>query len=169
MKKIRARRTLAVALAALLSLGAAGLTTGCDPVSRDWAWRAGKTHGAIIETTAGRASIGIYRTPTRWLYRAQRKAGVGAVQALIWHFGRAPELRRTFSFRGHSVTLEFGTTTRALRSLTYRLIYADPNDLEGAVVDAHRHNSCLALTLISYGRPAKNWTQKQVGCREGAI
>lgn len=167
MKQIRARCSLAVALAALLALGAAGLTTGCDPVSRDWAWRAGKTHGAIIETTAGRASVGIYRVPTRYLYIAQSQGGTAAAQGLIWHFGQPPSVKQRFTFRGRSVTLEFGT--HALRSLTHRLIYDDPSDLRAALIDAHNRRSCLALTLLSYGRPTSNWTQKQVGCREGAV
>lgn len=169
MKQIRPRRSLAIVLAVLVSASAAGLTTGCDPVSRDWAWRAGKTHGAIIETTAGRASLGIYRVPTNYLYLAQQHGGVGAVQTLLWQFGRPPELRRTFTYRGRSVTLEFGFGTRALRSLAHRVIYDDPGDLSYAVIDAHRHHSCLAVTLVSYGRPTKNWTQKQVGCRQGAV
>ncbi len=169
MKQIRARRSLAVVLAVLVSVSAAGLTTGCDPLSRDWAWRAGKTHGAIIETTAGRASLGIYRVPTEYLYIAQQRSGVGAVQGLLWAFGRPPEIKRTFTFRGRSVTLEFGMGTRALRSLTHRLIYDDPADLRAAVRDAHRSQNCLALTLVSYGAPASNWTFKQVGCRQGSV
>jgi hypothetical protein len=169
MKQIRARRSLAVALAALLSLGAAGLTTGCDPVSRDWAWRAGKTHGAIIETTAGRASIGIYRVPTEILYQAQHRYGITSAQNAIWKYGRPPQLRRTFTFHGRSVTLEFGATTAALRSFTHHLIYDDAADLRGALIDAHHNRSCLAITLLSYGQPTRNWTNKQVGCQQGAI
>ncbi|WP_421118940.1 hypothetical protein ACE2AJ_16470 [Aquihabitans daechungensis] len=169
MKQIRDRRSLAVLLAVLVSASAATLTTGCDPVSRDWAWKAGKTHGAIIETTAGRASVGIYRVPTELLYVAQQRQGVGAVQGALWKFGRPPELRRTFTFRGRSVTLRFGAGTRALRSLTYHLIYDDPGDLRAAVTDAHRSRSCLAITVLSYGRPTRNWTKKQVGCQNGSI
>jgi hypothetical protein len=169
MKQIRPRRSLAIVLAVLVSASAAGLTTGCDPVSRDWAWRAGKTHGAIIETTAGRASLGIYRVPTEILYAAQQRGGVGAVQGFLWKFGRPPELRRTFTFRGRSVTLQFGAATSRLRSLTYHLIYDNPGDLREAVVDAHRHRSCLAITILSYGQPTRNWTNKQVGCQQGSI
>ena len=169
MKQIRARRSLAVALAALLALGAAGLTTGCDPVSRDWAWRAGKTHGAIIETTAGRASLGIYRVPTELLYMAQQRYGTRKAQDAMWKYGRPPMLRRTFTYRGRSVTLEFGATTSALRSVTRHLIYDDPSDLRGALIDAHRNGSCLAITLLSYGQPTRNWTNKHVGCQQGSI
>ena len=169
MKQIRARRSLAVALAALLALGAAGLTTGCDPVSRDWAWRAGKTHGAIIETTAGRASLGIYRVPTEYLYLARQQRGISLVQSLLWQFGRPPAIKKTFRFKGRSVTLEFGAGTKALRSLAHHAIYDDPGDLDGALADAHRHRSCLAVTLLSYGHLTRNWTQKQVGCQKGAV
>ena len=162
-------RWLAVVLTGLLAVGASGLTTGCNPVSRDWAWKAGKTHGAIIETTAGRASLGIYRVPTDLLYLAQKGKGTAYMQGLIWKYGRPPELKKTFTFRGRSVTLQFGTATKALRALAHRLIYDDPADLAGALSDAHRNKSCLALTLISYGKPTSNWTQKQVGCQNGAV
>lgn len=169
MQPTHRRRLSAIALTALLAIGIATASSGCDPVSRSWAWRAGRTHGAIVETTAGRASLAIYRVPTNLLYQAQAKHGVGAVQALLWHFGKPPELKKSFRFQGRSVTLQFGTGTRALRSLTHRLIHDDPGDLRSALVDAHRNRSCLALTLVSYGKPASNWTHKQVGCLNGGI
>lgn len=169
MQKTSRSRWRAAVLTALLAVGATTTATSCDVVSRDWAWKAGKTHGAIIETTAGRASVGIYRVPTKWLFVAQTKAGTGAVQSLLWRFGRPPELKKRFTFRGRSVTLEFGTGTRALRSLTYRLIHDDPGDLRGALIDAHHNRACLALTLVSYGKPTSNWTHKQVGCQDGSI
>jgi hypothetical protein len=169
MKQIRPRRLLAVVLSVLVAASAAGLSTACDPVSRDWAWKAGKTHGAIIETTAGRASLGIYRVPTDLLYLAQQRSGVGAVQGLLWRFGRPPELKKTFTYRGRSVTLQFGRGTQALRALAHRAIYGHPRDLRAALIDAHRSRSCLAATLISYGQPTMNWTSKRVGCQKGSI
>lgn len=169
MKQIRPRRLLAVVMTVLVATSAAGLSAACDPVSRDWAWKAGKTHGAIIETTAGRASLGVYRVPTDLLYVAQQRSGVGAVQSLLWHFGRPPELKKTFTYRGKSLTLQFGAGTKALRALAHRVIHGSPQDLRSALNDAHRSGSCLAVTLISYGRPTINWTPKQVGCQKGSI
>jgi len=129
----------------------------------------GKTHGAIIETTAGRASLGIYRVPTRALYGVLQKSGVAEVQKYLWQFGEPPQLKKTFTYRGYRLTLEFGTGTAALRTLTYKLIYDDPSDLRSALSDTHRDDSCLALTLISYGKPTSNWTRKQTDCINGSI
>ena len=36
-------------------------------------------------------------------------------------------------------------------------------------IDAHRNGSCLAITLLSYGQPTRNWTNKHVGCQKGSI
>jgi hypothetical protein len=169
MKQIPRRRWFTLVLTPLLAIGVAVSATSCDVVSRSWAWKLGKTHGAIVETTAGRASLGVYRVPTRALYGVMKAKGVSEVQKYLWKFGQPPELKKTFTYRGRSLTLEFGTGTAALRKLTYKLIYDDPGDLRAALVDTHRADSCLALTLISYGKPTSNWTNKQTDCRDGAI
>jgi hypothetical protein len=148
----------------------AGLVaTACDPISRDWEWRVGKTHGLIVETTAVRASLGIYRVPTRLLAQVQRKHGVGAVQEALWTFGRPPELEVSKTIGGHTFTIRFGTATKALRWLTHKLIFDDPDDLRAAVRDAGAKDDCLALTLLSYGKPDSNWTHKGVGCHDGSL
>ena len=162
-------RSTAFAVAVVLGLAALATTTGCDPVARSWSWRLGTTHGAIIETTAGRASLGVYRVPSRVLYQVVVHKGVDAAQDAMWALGRPPELKKTFTYRGHSLTLQFGTGTAALRALTKKLIYDDDKDLFGAVAGAHPSDSCVAITLISYGRPVTNWTSKSVGCRDGAL
>lgn len=165
MNRTPRRRLHAVVLTALLAVGIASFATACKPPA--WAWRAGKTHGAIIEPTAGRASLGIYRVPTGYLYEAQKQHGVATVQALIWHFGQPPQIEKRFTFRGRSITLAFGTKT--LRSVAHQLVFGDPADLRGAVIDAHRHKDCLALTLFSYGKVTRNWTHKGVGCLNGSV
>jgi len=167
MKRSVRRRWLAVALAALVATGTATTATACDPVSRDWAWTAGKTHGAIIEVTAGRASLGIYRSPRNALHSLYRALGLRAAQDAIWRFGQPPMFTRTFTYRGRTITTSFGTS--AVRSATRSLIYDHPDDLRAALVDAQSHRDCLALTLVSYGRPAPNWTHKNVGCQLGSI
>lgn len=166
MKKLPRRRWLAVALTALLAIGTASATTACDP-SSSVSWRLGNTHGAIVEMTAGRASLGIYRVPTQVLYAVFKKSGIRAAQDAIWSVGQPPAFTKTFTYRGRSITTSFGT--KALRSWTHALIYDDPADIRGALIDAHAGRNCLALTLVSYGVPTKNWTTKQVGCREGAL
>ncbi len=160
-------RWCAVVLTALLAVSTAGATTACDPVSRDWAWKAGRTHGAIIETTAGRASLGIYRVPRRALHDVYRAMGIRTVQDAIWSVGQPPAFTKTFTFRGRSITTSFGTA--ALRNKAHSLIYGDAADLRGALLEAQAHRDCLALTLVSYGKPTSNWTHKQVGCQMGAL
>lgn len=154
---------------AITVLVTAMLATACDPYSRDWAWTAGKTHGAIIETTAGRGSVGIYRVPTRLLLLVLDHGGIADVQDTLWRYGEPPQLKKTFSYRGISYTVELGFTSSALRSATRKLIYDDPKDLEAALQATRSGDSCLALTLISYGKPDSNWTHKNVGCQEGSI
>ena len=165
-KTLRARWT-ALALTVLIGVTAASSMTACDPVSRDWSWKAGKTHGAIIETTAGRASLGIYRVPRKALHDVYKALGIRKVQDAIWAVGQPPSFTRTFTFRGRSITTSFGT--RILRNKAHSLIYSNPNDLRGALAEAQANRDCLALTLLSYGKPTSNWTHKQVGCQMGAL
>jgi hypothetical protein len=158
-----------VVLTALLAIGAASAATACGPISRTWAWKAGKTHGAIIETTAGRASLAVYRKPTDGLYLVYKAKGLGFTQDVMWSLGRPPELKKTFSYKGRSVTLSFGAGTTYLRNKAHSAIYGRPEDLRGAILDAHARRSCLALTLLSFGQPTTNWTQKQTDCRDGSL
>lgn len=167
MKQTPRRRWLAIALTALLAIGTASATTACDPVSRDWTWRAGKTHGVIIETTAGRASLGIYRSPRKALHSLYKALGLRAAQDAIWKVGQPPMITKTFTYRGRSITTSFGTST--LRGAARSLIYDHPADLRAAILDAHAHQDCLALTLVSYGKPTQNWTHKSVGCQIGSL
>lgn len=111
----------------------------------------------------------MYRAPTRALYRVLNGAGIGVVQNVLWHYGKPPELRKTFTYQGHSVTISFGYATRVLRNTAHRVIFDDPSDLRGALVSAHARDSCLAVTLVSYGQPTTNWTDKQTDCRTGYI
>ena len=147
-------------------LVAGSLTTGCD-TSTVLAWRAGKTHGVIIEATAGRASLGIYRKPRSVLYDVYDSGGIRQVQDVIWALGQPPAFRKTFTYRGRSITTSFGT--QAVRDATHSLIYDHPSDLRQALLDAETHHNCLALTLISYGTPTHNWTSKDAGCQMGAL
>ena len=158
-----------VLVAVLITVSASTALTACNPVRKSWTWKGGNTHGAIIETTAGRASLAVYRQPTKALNHVLNGLGIRKVQDYLWAFGKPPEIRKTFSFQGKSVTLSFGTATKALRTLSYKLIYDDPADLKGALVDANKNNACLALTLISYGKPTSNWTYKKTGCLNGGF
>lgn len=167
MKQIRPRRSLAIVLAVLVSASAAGLTTGCQPGRQGWSWRAGVTHGVIVEATAGRASLAVYRKPRRALHDLYRARGLRMVQDVIWAVGRPPVVTRTFTYHGHSVTTSFGTST--VHGWTRSLIYDHPGDLRQALVDAQAHGDCLAVTLVSYGAPSGNWTHKGFGCQMGAL
>ncbi|MEZ5137491.1 MAG: hypothetical protein R2711_01525 [Acidimicrobiales bacterium] len=62
----RPTRRLAVALAVLCCVG-----LGACQIS----WRLGTTHGAIVEPGAARASIGIWRAPTRLLADLEQSRG----------------------------------------------------------------------------------------------
>lgn len=166
MKQIPRRRWLAVALSALVAFGGSGLMTGCD-ASGAVSWRLGATHGAIVEATAGRASLGIYRKPRSVLFDVYRSGGIRQVQDAIWAVGQPPAFTKTFTYRGRSITTSFGT--HALRGAAHSLIYDDPADLRSALLDAQRGRNCLALTLVSYGAPTRNWTSKDVGCQMGGL
>lgn len=159
------RRWHAIVLTALLSLGVAATATGCKPQA--WSWKASATHGAIVEFSAGRASLGIYRQPRSVLHDLYRAGGIRLVQDAIWAVGQPPAITKTFTYRGRSITTSFGTA--ALRRQAHDLIYRNPSDLRRALLDAQSHRDCLALTLVSYGKPAGNWTHKAVGCQMGRL
>ncbi|MCU1372142.1 MAG: hypothetical protein JWO77_3336 [Ilumatobacteraceae bacterium] len=169
MKQIPRRRALAVVLTVLLAASTAAATTACDPISRTWAWKGGKTHGAVIEPTAGRASVAIYRRATDGLFLVYKAKGMRFTQDVMWSLGKPPELKKTFTYKGRSLTLSFGAGTKYLRNKAHAAIYDQSSDLRGALLDAHARRSCLALTLLSFGRPTSNWTQKQIDCRDGAM
>ena len=157
-----------MALALGLCLAVLG-GTGCNVVSGRWHWTLGKTHGVIIETTAGRASLAVYRVPSDALYKVMQATNIQTVEDLLWNYGRPPEIKRTFSFDGRSITVSFGVGTTALRLFAHQVIYDRDSDLEGAMRDSHREHNCLAVTLISYGIPEVNWTRKSVGCNDGGV
>ncbi|HWJ62575.1 MAG TPA: hypothetical protein VNS19_11450 [Acidimicrobiales bacterium] len=166
MKTERRRaRWLALALTLSVAFGATTSLTACTP--RTWTWKAGKTHGAIVEVTAGRASLGVYRVPRDALHSVYRSLGIRKTQDAIWAVGRPPSFTKTFTYRGRSITISFGTA--ALRNKAHSLIYDDPADLRGALLDAQANHDCLALTLLSYGKPTSNWTHKQTGCQMGSL
>jgi hypothetical protein len=129
----------------------------------------GKTHGAIVETTAVRVSLGIYRVPTTVLVQIEREHGVRAAQDAMWAFGRPPQLKVSATIKGHRYTITLSTATKKLRQVTHDLIYGDSRDLRSAIRDAGSHGDCLAGTLLSYGVPDSNWTHKRVGCRDGSL
>ncbi len=165
-----ARRRIASPIAGVCLLITATLgATGCDIVSKDWHWTLGTTHGAIIETTAGRASLGIYRVPSKDLYLLYDGGGLKVMQDVLWNYGKPPELKKTFTFEGKSVTISFGFGTAALRQAAHNIVYDHDSDLADAVRNAHHDANCLAITLISYGKPTVNWTNKSVGCKAGSV
>lgn len=156
---------LAAALLVAATLGA----SSCDLISRDWHWTMGKTHGLIIETTAVRASLGIYHAPTRGIYDVYRGGGIHAAESIIWHFGEPPSIKKSFTIRGHRFTISFGPFTTAAKVAVHDVIFHREGDLSDAIRNAHAHDNCLAVTLLSGGKPVINWTNKSVGCREGKI
>lgn len=150
----RTRRAALAALTALLvcSLGACKIT---------WSW--GATHGAIVEPAAARASVGIWRAPTRLLADLEHDHGIEVVQHLLCAAGKFPMV--AISVRGHGVSVD------VLKRRWCGYVDGRPEDLRTALREAQRHgvDECLALTLISSGRPTVNWTHKGVGCKTGAL
>ncbi len=132
-------------------------TTACDSVG----WKLGRTHGAIVEVGARRASLGIYRVPRSKLYDVYRAGGTRAAQDVLWAVGAPPVT---------SVSIDsLSLSTAALNRKMHGYIYGDAADFRGALLDAQRNRDCLALTLISQGLYIKNWTHKSVGCRLGSL
>ncbi|MEZ5181235.1 MAG: hypothetical protein R2702_05090 [Acidimicrobiales bacterium] len=150
----RPTRRLAVALAVLCCVG-----LGACQIS----WRLGTTHGAIVEPGAARASIGIWRAPTRLLADLEQSRGVDLVQDILCASGRFPVVALEVGGRGLSVDV--------LKARWCGYVYGDDSDLRSALRDAQRGRTddCLALTLISGGAYRANWTHKSVGCRTGSL
>ncbi len=148
----RARSALAVVAAALaLSLSACQIT-----------WSLGTTHGAIVEPGAARASVGIWRVPTRVLHSVLESKGIDLVQDLLCSQGRFPAVRLAVGDRSVS--------SNVLQSRWCGYVYGDDADLRGALIDAQNgRDNCLALTLISRGAYLKNWTHKSDGCKTGSL
>jgi hypothetical protein len=155
--------------AALLLVVVLPLVTSTTACNRVVPWRLGKTHGIIIEHSAVRASLGIYRVPTRALREVHKAAGTKAVQEVLWAKGRPPELKGSIKIAGKKYSLRFSALTKILRSYVHHLIYERSSDLSSALEDTRSHDDCLALTLLSAGLPDENWTHKRVGCVDGAI
>lgn len=164
MKLLRRSNRLAVPLSLCLAIGAVTSMSACQPA---WTWKASKTHGVIVEVTAGRGSLGIYRVPRKALRDVYGSGGIRQVQDYIWAVGQPPAITKTFTYQGREITTSFGTS--ALRSKAHSLIYGRTEDLRAALLEAHAHRDCLALTLVSYGKPTANWTHKQVGCQMGSL
>lgn len=144
----------------LMLLSAAALALGLSACNITWT--AGKTHGAIIETSAARASIGIWRAPTRVLYDVYGSAGITTVQDILCAHGTFPTLRLAVGKRSVS--------SDALKKKWCGYVRGDGADLRGALIDAQRQrDNCLALTLISSGAYIKNWTHKSAGCKTGSL
>jgi len=153
-QRARTRRILGLsAVSILVTIG----VTSCDGAV---AWKLGKTHGAIIEPVARRASLGIYREPSRALYKAYKRSGTKAAQDILWAVGEPPVA--SISVDGLSIS------TAVLNRKMKGYVYGDAADFRGALIDAHVADDCLALTLISQGLYIKNWTHKDVGCRTGS-
>ncbi len=155
-----ARRARPSARLALLVVAAAMTVAlgGCHI-----SWRVGATHGAIIEAPAARASVGIWRVPTRALADLERSKGIDFVQDVLCAAGKFP-----------AVTVGIGSRSISADVLGARwcgYVRGDDADLRGALRDSqegHR-DECLALTLVSHGAYLKNWTHKAVGCRTGSL
>lgn len=149
-----AARLVVGALSVLLVLG-----LGACHVS----WRVGATHGAILEPSAARASVGIWRAPTRLLADLERSKGIRVVQDILCASGRFPAI--SLSIGGRSVSSRF------LSERWCGYVRGDAADLRGALRDAQAgsRDECLALTLISHGAYLKNWTHKAGGCRTGSL
>lgn len=148
----RAHLRAVVALALVASLGLAGCHIS---------WQLRATHGAIIEPAAGRASVGIYRAPTRALGALLSAKGTDVVQDVLCASGRFPVL-----------SLRVGRASVSADLLTRRwcgYVHGDDADLRGALREARAQRDCLALTLISNGLYIKNWTHKSTGCKEGSL
>lgn len=143
------------AVVALLVVSA----TACGPVIT---WRAGRTHGAVVETGAARGGINIYRVPRSKLYDVYRAAGIDGVQDAMWAFGKPPVVKIPMG-GGNSVGVG------VLDSKFHGYIYGDDADLRGALLDAQSNRDCLSITIISHGVYIKNWTHKSVGCELGSL
>ena len=147
------RGTIAAALVVVLVL-----TVSACSIS----WSAGATHGAIIEPPAARASVGIWRAPTRALRAVLSAAGIGIVQQLLCDQGRFPPIRLSVG--------KLAVSADVLHGRWCGYVHGDDADLRGALVAAQDHrDDCLALTLISHGVYTTNWTWKSTGCKTGSL
>lgn len=156
------RRQLRRAIGALgvgliLSLGA----SSCATIE----WRAGASHGVLIETTAGRASLVIYRKYTRALWAAfDATNSIYTVRDVIWHYGAPPLIEACTQYGDDTYCIG----TRQFRDVIYDYMFnGNIGDLREAMYDSHGADSCLAFTVISFAQPDRNWTHKQSGCRFG--
>jgi hypothetical protein len=126
-------------------------------------WSLGATHGAIVEPSAARASVGIWRAPTRLLHELYEGGGIDLVQDILCDQAAFPPLKLTVG--------KTSISANVLKARWCGYVYGDDADLRGALVDAQRgsRDDCLALTLISRGAYIKNWTHKSGGCKTGSL
>jgi hypothetical protein len=126
-------------------------------------WSVGKTHGVIVEPAAVRASVGVWRMPSRLLYSVYESNGINPVQDLLCSAGKFPTLKVSVS--------RFSVSSSVLKSKWCGYVYGNDADVRGALIDAQRGKAddCLALTLISRGAYIKNWTHKSSGCKTGSL
>jgi hypothetical protein len=105
----------------------------------------------------------IYRAPSDALYHFMvGPGGTKGAQDVIWAVAKPPVI----NFCTNDVTC-IGAVY--MLSKMHGWIYGDANDIRGAILDSHRENNCLALTLISRGAYIKNWTRKNAGCFQGTL
>lgn len=144
-------------------VGAAGLAVVLLLTSCQISWELHKTHGVIVEPGAARASVGVWREPSRVLYDIYSGNGIDMVQDILCYSGKFPV--------PHVEVGSVGITANVLQPKWCGYVYGDDNDLRGALVDAQAgsRDDCLALTLISSGAYIKNWTHKSGGCRTGSL
>jgi hypothetical protein len=96
----------------------------------------------------------IYRAPSDALYHFMvGPGGTKGAQDVIWAVAKPPVI----NFCTNDVTC-IGAVY--MLSKMHGWIYGDANDIRGAILDSHRENNCLALTLISRGAYIKSWTRK---------
>lgn len=140
-----------VALAVTVLLGACSIS-----------WSAGATHGAIIEPPVARASVGIWRVPTRALRSVLSAKGIDTVQQLLCDHGHFPAIRLSVG--------KLTVSADVLKGRWCGYVNGDDADLRGALIAARdRRDDCLALTLISHGAYTTNWTSKSTGCKTGSL
>ncbi|CAN5493910.1 hypothetical protein BH24ACT4_BH24ACT4_11430 [soil metagenome] len=133
------------------------MASSCSIVS----WRLGSTHGVTVEVGARRANVVIYRVARKAIYDVYDSGGTRAAQDVVYNVGKPP----LFSFYRWSVCIG----TSAARTLMKSYIYADASDFRGALIDAQRKRNCFAVTFVSQGLPARNWTTKSGGCYLGGL
>lgn len=154
---------VAIVIAIVMSLTA----TAC--LNLNIKWTLAKTHGLYVEVTAMRASINIYKAPRAALYDIYKAGGINMTQDILWAVGKPPTVSGFCIDTPGFVHQQFCLSTSAIYNYVHALIYVNDADLKSALIDAENNGDCLALTLISYGVYAPNWTHKGGGCITGQV